>query len=303
MKYSAFLLIMLASLAQAYIDKDNDEGKKGKGKGKDKDCDDGKKKCSGGGGDPHFRTLDGTLYSFHGECDVVMARSNSYSSGLGLELQARTKIVDDWSLISNVALRIGNDIIEMVNDGSHYYNGNKDVELPINLSGQYLVTKGEDMISTFEEDGSSKNVAQQMYTIHLMNEDVIRVSVFRSMITVNVVGEFEGTHGMLGTSGMAGLIGRDGVTKYSDPIQMGMDWQVNLDDEVMLFHDISGPQYPEQCIMPVTSVSRRRLRKYSTEFLKAAEAACADGPSDLQKLCLEDILRVGDVNIALGYAF
>ena len=112
-----------------------------------------------------------------------MANSPTYSSGLGLELHARTKIVSDWSLISNLALRIGNDIFEVANDGSHYFNGVKNVELPLMLAGQYLVTKGEDIISTFEEDGSSQEVAQQLYTIHLNNDDEILMSVFRSMIT------------------------------------------------------------------------------------------------------------------------
>jgi von Willebrand factor type D domain len=56
---------------------------------------------SGGFGDPHFQTFDGTQYSFHGECDLVMARSDN------VEVHARTTIVDNWSLISSTAMLLG----------------------------------------------------------------------------------------------------------------------------------------------------------------------------------------------------
>jgi von Willebrand factor type D domain len=65
------------------------------------------KKNGGGGGDPHFRTFDGTKYDFHGQCDLVMARSKEFGDNLGLDLHIRTEIVTGWSRISDSAIRIG----------------------------------------------------------------------------------------------------------------------------------------------------------------------------------------------------
>lgn len=110
------------------------------------------KGCGGSGGDPHFRTLYGILYSYHGECDLVMAHSPSYGSGIELEMHARTAIVSDWSLISNLAVRLGDDIFELANDGNHYLNGESNVELPIMLAGKYQVKKGEDTIEAYDQN-------------------------------------------------------------------------------------------------------------------------------------------------------
>lgn len=55
------------------------------------------------GADPHFRTYDGSKYTYHGECDLIMAHSQLDNQN-EMSLHARTKMVDDsWSLISNVA--------------------------------------------------------------------------------------------------------------------------------------------------------------------------------------------------------
>jgi von Willebrand factor type D domain len=259
------------------------------------------KGCSGSGGDPHFRTLDGTLYSYHGECDLVMARSPTYGSGMGFDMHARTSIVGDWSLISNLAVRVGDDTFELDNDGVHYLNGDSNVELPIMLSGKYQVTKGEDTIESFDQN-DGKDITQVMYTINLENGDKILLSIFKQMISVSVEGRFEGTHGMLGTYGVDGLVGRDGITVHAEANRMGAEWQVNPEIEPSLFHEIgSGPQYPEQCKLPV--VNGRRLRTHSEQFRRRAQEACAIAASDLVEKCYEDVLMTGDIDIAYGYAF
>ena len=53
-----------------------------------------------------------------------MAKSPSFDNGIGLDVHARTTIIGGtWSLASNAAIRIGNDILEIQNDGIHYING------------------------------------------------------------------------------------------------------------------------------------------------------------------------------------
>jgi hypothetical protein len=66
--------------------------------------------------DPHFETFNGEAFSYHGECDLVMMKSPSFASGLGLYVHIRTTRIDNarsYSYISAAAVRIGkNDVLE-----------------------------------------------------------------------------------------------------------------------------------------------------------------------------------------------
>jgi von Willebrand factor type D domain len=71
--------------------------------------------CQNGevGGDPHFLTYDGTPYSYHGQCDLVMAQSEQFANGTGLRVHARTEIIEGtWSVISNAAVKIVFNIVK-----------------------------------------------------------------------------------------------------------------------------------------------------------------------------------------------
>jgi von Willebrand factor type D domain len=247
----------------------------------------------GGGGDPHFRTYDGTKYSYHGQCDLVMARSPTFDSGLGLHVHARTEIVSGWSLISNAAIRIGDDTLEVVNDGSHYFNGQKDTILPVALAGKYWISRTADTL-----DGDSVDV----YTVSLENDEKIVISTFKSMISVRVDAALLGTEGMLGLQSEAGLIGRDRTNVVTDANKMGQEWQVR-DTEPMLFNEIRAPQYPAQCILP--EVSARRMLRLSEEEMKKASTACSMVSEDMRSFCIDDVIVTGDHTIAhqYGYSF
>jgi hypothetical protein len=66
--------------------------------------------------DPHFETFNGEAFSYHGECDLVMMKSPSFASGLGLYVNIRTTRIDNarisYSYISAAAVRIGNDVLK-----------------------------------------------------------------------------------------------------------------------------------------------------------------------------------------------
>ena len=67
--------------------------------------------------DPHFETFNGEAFSYHGECDLVMMKSPSFASGLGLYVNIHTTRIDNarisYSYISAAAVRIGkNDVLE-----------------------------------------------------------------------------------------------------------------------------------------------------------------------------------------------
>jgi hypothetical protein len=219
-----------------------------------------------------------------------MARSPEFDSGLGLDVHVRTTMVDDWSLISHAAIRIGNDVIEIVNDRTHIFNGVKDIELPVSVAGKFLLSKVSSMLDIGSE---SEHVDE--YTIDL-GKGKIKVTNYKKMLTVNVEAYLPGTEGMLGVQGTKGMISRDGSV-LDNANTMGTQWQVR-DTEAMLFNEIRAPQYPQACKLP--SVDSRRLRQTAVSVTEA-DSACENVIESLRRFCTEDVLRSGDVTMAFGY--
>lgn len=224
-----------------------------------------------------------------------MTRSQAFGSGLGLEVHARTEMVENWSMISNAAIRLGNDILEVSNDGSIYYNGVKDVEFPLLLAEQYKVTKNIEIIETAHEDGTSVNHTRAYFVVDLGNDDNVWISTYKNMVSVEVNMFMEDAEGMLGIHGKPGMIGRDRETVLQTPNEMGLQWQVTYDDK-MLFNIERFPQFPETCILPSTN-ARRRLRR-SDGLMKLAKSACAAVSVDMRMFCIDDVLATGDADLA-----
>jgi von Willebrand factor type D domain len=246
------------------------------------------------GGDPHFRTHDGTMYSFHGECDLVMARSVSFDDGLGLDVHARTEMVGNtWSLVSNAAVRIGDDVFELNNNGTHYINYEANAILPATLANKYEIQYEEEHVHNVD------NSIRTWYTIDLGNGDKIQITNFKKMISVNVAVKLSDTVGMLGTSGVPGLVARDGQTKINAD-EMGAQWQVN-GEEAILFNEMRSPQYPESCRLPEVSMTHRRLAAADDNMTAKAKEACHGVADDLYDFCLYDVLISGNVDLARTY--
>jgi hypothetical protein len=239
------------------------------------------------------------MYSYHGQCDLVLARSVEFGAGLGMDVHARTSIVDSWSLISDAAIRIGEDIFEVANDDTYLLNGKDSVEFPFTMAGQYTVTKFTESISKTDESGETLATTQTRYIIDLGNNENISIGNYRSMLSVQVNALLGGTEGMLGIHGKDGLVGRDRETILVDPNEMGAQWQVN-DSERMLFRTARSPQFPESCILP--KVESRRLRQ-SSDNVRRAETACAGVDQTMVDFCIEDVLSTGDVMVANTYGF
>ena len=222
-----------------------------------------------------------------------MARSESFGSGLGLDLHVRTAMVNDWSLISNAALRIGNDVFELANDGTYYLNGVPNSKLPLTMEGNYSVaTKVVDL----------QGIPETHYSVSLRKGEDIFISLFKGMISVRVEAVLDNTEGMLGTQDMPGMIGRDHGTVLTDPNEMGAQWQVT-DTEPMLFHEARAPQYPTCCTLPKTDVKSRRLKGFSSERMKLIEDWCSKVDADLRQFCIDDIILTGDFDLANHYAY
>ena len=65
-------------------------------------------------GDPHFKTWAGEFYDFHGVCDLVLIKNPEFKNGLGMHIHLRTTRTRMWSYVSSAAIRIGEDILEVI---------------------------------------------------------------------------------------------------------------------------------------------------------------------------------------------
>jgi hypothetical protein len=210
-----------------------------------------------------------------------MARRAASGNSPSVDVHARTTMV----------------ILEIVNDNSHYVNGVMGTEFPLTLDQKYTVSKHEEMFTSKEEAGAKPEI-MVVYTIEL-DTGIIKVSNYRGMLQVDVNAALEGTAGMMGSQEMVGMVGRDKQV-VSDANEMGAAWQVR-DDEVMLFHEVRAPQYPQTCTLPIVT-GRRNLRRSDNE-LKVAEAACAGVADSHRHFCVEDALLSGDIKMAHAYRF
>ena len=248
------------------------------------------------------KSWKGEHFEFHGQCDVCLAKDNDFADGLGLNIQIRTKLVRFWSYIQSVAIRIGNDVLEVQGSSDlqnptfeYYYNYEPQGELeggmggfPIKLS---TIGHGISMVHIYTIDLSSKYPGQ-----------VITVETLKEFIKIDFnqpSGEaFGNTVGILGDFKTGQTFARDGTTVIDDFTKLGMEWQVKPEDD-RLFHDLSPPQFPEECLLPEDPRGERRRRLGdSTISVEQAEAACSklSDPMDVKE-CVYDVLATQDLDM------
>ena len=256
---------------------------------------------SGSNGDPHFKTWKKEHFEYHGQCDLVLAKDESFASDIGLEVQIRTKVVRFWSYIKNAAIRIGEDILEVEGgaetEATNHYWYNLAYQEKIETLGGFPVTYHQPVAykRRFEVDLSSKFPGQK-----------IIISTYKEFVRVDFENgteeAFGNTKGLLGDFNSGDTLARDGSTVLNDFWEYGNEWQV-LPFENMLFHETSEPQFPQKCIQPEDPRGdRRRKLAESTVSEAQAEAACAHLKDPLdRKDCLYDILATQDLDMVGAY--
>lgn len=217
-----------------------------------------------------------------------------------MDIHTRTLMIDNWSLISNAAIRIGDDTLEVVNDGTFFFNGMQNTDLPVIMSGRFEVTSTQTVVEGSTESGEVTKDIDHVFKINLGNDDDITVSIWKTMISVKVNAYLKNAEGMLGNHGKVGLIGRDRQTVHESANEMGLAWQVR-DNESMLFADARVPQFPQECILPSVQGRRRRLRE-NNGLTERAEKACASVEESMRAFCIEDVMLIGDEHVAVGYS-
>lgn len=243
---------------------------------------------SGGYNDPHFKTWTGQWYDYMGECTMVLVHAPAFEPGMALDIHIRTKIRYDYSYIEAAAVKIGDETLEVASFGYYSLNGIQSADLTNNLSGFPIVhTQLSKQAHSFE--------------IHLSDKESIVVKVHKDMVTVKVdnadMDRFDHSHGLMGDFETGDMLARNGTNLEGDTNAFASEWQVR--DEPTLFQAVSGPQYPQQCILPDATSARtgRRLGQNSVS-LEAAQLACAAWSKDTKEACIHDVLATGDLDLA-----
>ena len=250
-------------------------------------------------GDPHLKTWHGQRFDFHGECDLILVQNHKFDHESGLDLHIRTTIRKEFSFVSAVALRIGENILEVHSFGEYYWNGVQGAELPNEMSGYPLshkalkVKRSKDRRHIFQVD---------------TGHGAVRFTVFKAYVGAYVANPtkegFGDSVGLMGNFSSGQWLLRDGETVATDPIAFGNEWQVR-DYEHQLFVDDGPIRFPKSCRLPpsVSHVKRRRLQEADDGVtMKMAEDACKDWTED-KDLCIQDVLASGDIDIAAAGAY
>jgi len=259
------------------------------------------------GGDPHFIGFNQQLVTYQGECTLVLMDSPAATAtGDNVVIHVRTTRKLDFSYISGVAMKIGDDIIlEAKPNGDILFNGQNIIS-----TDESVTISGLPFVLTKEEKGIKKMIVS--YSFDLGNGRVINIQANkkRSMMFVRTEGSFPAdTHGMLGSPGNKGeMVSRDGRKMSEiDVNAYGESWQVK-DTDMQLFQETVGPQYPQKCMYEADAApgataqlrGRRKLiaKKAVVTIVEEARAACA-GISGVTKreLCVQDTIAMDDLEM------
>jgi len=224
-----------------------------------------------------------------------------FNNGQGLHIHIRTKIEHWWSFIESAAVKIGDDTLEVhggAQERRYWVNGKEgnrfraSRNLPFTIGG-------------FHGRFRAINKVLTQHKIFLPYDQVTAIKSTKDMLRVDLLGsteeDFGNSFGLMGAYGSGVMVGRDNETVFSDPNEFGQEWQVK--HEPMLFHDVQGPQFPEQCAIPHSEpVGMQRRMLVASIDREAAERACARVKyADEVESCVSDVLATGDIDLAAAY--
>jgi hypothetical protein len=250
----------------------------------------------GASGDPHFSTWRGENYEYHGKCDLELVSDPTFADGKGLVVNIRTEIVHAWSYIKNAAIRIGDDIIEVeggADENRYWFN---------------KVYQGElTTIGGFPVKYTKASSKQRLFKVDLGDGEELQIRTYKEFVRVDFKEPKEdlygNTVGLLADFKSGMKLARDGVNVIEDCNEFGQEWQV-LPDGPMLFHEVVGPQSPNQkCILPIevhAEEKRRRLGEATVTEVEA-ELACAKVSAKEHDACVFDVLATDDIDMAGAY--
>lgn len=242
-------------------------------------------------GDPHFKTWSGEKFDYHGECDLVLVDNPSFSDGLGLQIHIRTTRIQHWSFIEQIAVKVGNDVLEFDNDLQNFLINGAKVEAKRKhhetMLGGFVVRRDAKALSIRLNGGYKDRDAIAKIDLHGRRNGFPAVVVDGGKTDV-----FKGSLGLLGDWKTGRKLARDGVTEIADATAFALEWQVR-DTESKLFKDARFPQYPKKCTPPAAMA----LSRLGSDMRKEAEKACAHWKKDKED-CIFDVIATRDVLVA-----
>jgi len=229
-----------------------------------------------------------------------LARDPKFA-GLGLDVQIRTKLVRYWSYIKSAAVRIGDDIVEV--------EGTVDIDNQIpNYWVNFELQGKQSTIGGFPLayfDDHARPHPKRRFEIDLGSKypgHKIVIATFKEFVKVDFknasMKAYGNTVGILGDYKNGLTYARDRTTVIQDFNDLGLEWQVRPDDDMMMFHDVEEPQFPQKCLLPEDPRGQRRRLESSSVSAEEAEVACASlkDPMDI-KDCVYDILATQDLDM------
>jgi hypothetical protein len=229
-------------------------------------------------------------------CDLELVSEPTFANGKGLDVHIRTEIAYSWSYIKTAAIRIDNDILEVEGGAfvNHYWF-NKIYQAELTTIGGFPVTY------------TKANSKQRVFTIDLGDGEAIDIRTYKEFVRVDFKDAkkelYENTVGLLGDFNSGKKLARDGVNVIDEYNDFGQEWQV-LPDGAKLFHEVAGPQLPDQmCILPSelhAEEKRRRLGEVAVTEIEA-ELACVKVPVQERDACVFDVLATDDLDMAGAY--
>jgi len=244
-----------------------------------------------GSGDPHFKTWTGAKFDYHGECDLVLVDNPTFANGLGLKVHIRTTRIKYFSYIEQIAVQIGEDILEFNNDVDNFMINSVMAEpvrkfVHTKFAG-YVVRRDPKAISIrLNKDDPTHPGAK----IDLISRSIGFPSVVLDGGNTDV---FKGSLGLLGDYSTGKKVARDGETELDDATAFALEWQVR-DTEPMLFQDARFPQFPTTCTPPKKMLGNRLGKSHMEE---EAGKVCAHWKEDKED-CIFDVIATRDVSVA-----
>jgi hypothetical protein len=251
-------------------------------------------------GDPHFTTWSGDHFDFQGECDLLLVDNPSFKGGVGMHIHGRTKLHGMWSAFSSVAIKMGEDVLEVHGSDAPLING---VQIPIaklEYGSEFLfpLTLGGFSITVQNTGPTSRR-----HIVHMGNGERIFINNFKEFVDLEVESpreiDFLGAAGLMGNFKTGTNLARDGKTVIEDPDVLGQEWQVN-DSDPQLFTVVEEPQYPAKCNMPPTlTAEQRQLRAMNKQVSEDdAKKACAKAKASRMENCIADVFGSDNLEMA-----
>ena len=186
-------------------------------------------------------------------------------------MHIRTSSRGGWSDIVGVALRIGDDVLELDRSG-YFLNGEMPAVPPATFGDAYPFSRNGDRVTVRLSGGQFLRLTPRL----------IRVSAHGS--------DFYDSNGMCGKWNRTEFVGRDDVSTFESPEEFAKEWEVNA--------DVGDPQLFRTPALTACGETPPPVEP-TPALQDLAETACAAIPKEANKEeCIFDVLTTGDTAFA-----